>query len=85
MSGAGSALKVTVAPNPSDNYFTVRVSSKDTKPVQIRVLDAVGRVVFTQKGSTNDTYRFGQKLSAGTYVVEISQGSERKTIKLVKE
>ena len=79
------AMKVNVTPNPSGTLFTMKMSSSNSKAVQIRVMDIEGRVLFTKTGSANDTYRFGEKFVAGTYIIEVSQGKERKTIKVVKQ
>src|SRR5213075_880905 len=38
-------LKVTVMPNPSNTYFTLRFESRYKTPIDLRVLDASGRVV----------------------------------------
>lgn len=78
-------INVNVAPNPSRNYFTLKLSAIKTNSVQIRVLDIHGRLLFAARGSVNTTYRFGDKFLPGIYMVEVIQDTERKTIKVVKE
>ncbi|MDP3667621.1 MAG: HYR domain-containing protein, partial [Sediminibacterium sp.] len=78
-------LKVTVMPNPSSTYFTIKLESKYETPVNMRVLDAGGRVIDakTQIGS-NSTIQVGHGYSSGTYFAELLQGSRRKVVQLVK-
>ena len=78
------SLNVKVLPNPSENYFTLTMSGIKNEPVQIKVVDMFGKVLFTAHGNANDTYRFGDQFASGAYMVEIIQATEKKTIKVVK-
>ncbi len=82
---AEEELKVTVMPNPSSTYFTLKLESKYETPVNMRVLDAGGRVIDakSQIGS-NSTFQVGHGYSSGTYFAELLQGSRRKVVQLVK-
>ena len=51
----------------------------------LTVYDMYGKKVYVTNGSANRNYRFGENLVIGVYVVEIRQGNNRKTIKLVKQ
>ncbi|MEK7199039.1 MAG: Ig-like domain-containing protein, partial [Bacteroidota bacterium] len=49
-------LKITVMPNPSTTYFTLKFESKYQTPVNLRVMDASGRIVDAKsKISPNST------------------------------
>ena len=50
----------------------------------IRVLDVNGKTLFADKGLPNQSFRFGESFISGTYLVEIRQGEEVKTLKAVK-
>jgi PKD repeat protein len=78
-------LKVTVMPNPSTKYFTLKLESKYNQPVNLRVMDGSGRVVDARsKLGSNSTLQIGQNYSSGTYYAELIQGNLRKVVQLIK-
>jgi hypothetical protein len=81
-----SSLKVTATPNPATNYFTLRTSSSDAKTLDVKVMDAQGRVVETKLNmAANGIIHIGEKLPAGIYFVEVLQGTQKERLKLVKQ
>lgn len=83
--GLGS-LKVTVAPNPATDYFSLKTSSSNTGKLGVKVTDATGRVVESKVDiAANGTIRIGDKLPAGIYFAEVRQGNQKQIIKLVKQ
>ncbi|MDE3251261.1 MAG: HYR domain-containing protein [Bacteroidota bacterium] len=78
-------LKVTVMPNPSTTYFTLKLESKYSTPVNMRVMDASGRVVDAKsKIGSNSTIQIGHNYISGTYFAEMIQGNKRKVVQLIK-
>lgn len=78
-------LKITVMPNPSTTYFTLKFESKYEIPVNLRVMDASGRVVDAKsKIGSNSTFQIGHNYSSGTYYAEIIQGTKRQVVQLIK-
>ncbi len=78
-------LKVTVMPNPSTTYFTLKLESKYETPVNMRVMDGRGRVVDARsKIGANSTIQIGHNYSSGVYYAELIQGSKRKVVQLIK-
>ncbi len=78
-------LKVTVMPNPTTTYFTLKLESKYETPVNMRVMDASGRVVDARsKIGSNSTIQIGHNYSSGTYYAEMTQGTKRKVLQLIK-
>ncbi|MDB5210047.1 MAG: type sorting protein, partial [Sediminibacterium sp.] len=78
-------LKVTVMPNPSTTFFTLKLESKYQTPVNMRVMDGRGRVVDAKsKIGANSTIQIGHNYSSGTYYVELIQGTKRKLVQLIK-
>ncbi len=76
---------VTVSPNPSINHFTLKLASRISTPVELRVMDSRGRVIDTRsKLGSNSTFQIGQAYSSGTYFAELIQGNQRKVVQLVK-
>jgi hypothetical protein len=78
-------LKVTVMPNPSPTYFTVKLESKYDAPVNMRVIDVAGRVVDSRvKLGSNATVQVGHNYQTGTYFAEFIQGNRRRVVQLLK-
>jgi hypothetical protein len=79
-------LVVTVRPNPSTQFFTLDVKSAAFRPVTIRVVDVLGRVVSMHSNvPPNSTLRIGQQYMPGVYFVLATQGSQVVRLKLVKQ
>jgi hypothetical protein len=78
-------FSIRVLPNPSKNYFTLTIRTSDISPISVRVMDVLGRVVEAWTNVQNGNLIFGNDLSAGVYLTEIIQGTNRKVIKLVKQ
>ncbi len=82
---AGStALSVSISPNPSSHVFKLTPLTAKAEAVQLKVIDVNGRVVYTAKGSPTQTFSFGEALTVGIYMIEVRQGNEVKTYKVVK-
>jgi len=78
-------LQVVAAPNPASTHFVLRLQGGNNEPVQIRVTDAMGRVVeLRKKVNANSTITLGATYRAGVYYAEVMQGSKKITVKLVK-
>ena len=78
-------LKITVMPNPSTTYFTLKFESRYETPLNIRVMDASGRVVDAKSSvGSNSTMQIGHNYSSGTYFAEIIQGAKHQVIQLIK-
>ena len=50
----------------------------------MQVIDMYGRVVETRNVNARSPIRFGDRYSAGTYFVRVTQGKQHKEIKLIK-
>ena len=78
-------LSLKAYPNPSEQFFNLNVQSGSQDAVDLKVFDMQGRVVYTTRGSANQSYRFGDKFVAGIYLVEVRQGDKRSVIQIVKQ
>jgi hypothetical protein len=76
---------VNAFPNPSEHQFQLVVSSSSSEPLEIKVFDIVGKQVAMMKKNAGEPIKFGQEFKTGTYIAEVIQGSQRKTIKLIKQ
>lgn len=79
------SLEVKAVPNPSHSAFTLHVRSKSNDEIKLTVTDVVGRILVEKKGSSNDQYNFGNSFTKGIYFIIVSQGTNSKTIRVVKE
>jgi hypothetical protein len=79
-----SAFKVQAMPNPSRTDFTLNLQSSSKEEVQIIVTDIFGKKLYQTTGSANQRYSFGKEFITGTYIVQVIQGREIQTLKLIK-
>jgi len=79
-------FNVNVSPNPTEHHFTLYLEGGSNEKVQLVVYDAIGRQVKKiEKGDGSGPISFGENLKVGIYIVEVRQGANRKTLKLVKQ
>ena len=79
-----TGFSVSLSPNPTTNQFTLTAHSSNTQSVSIRVMDAVGKMVYATKVNAEQACRFGNSFANGLYMIEVRQGDEVKTLKAVK-
>ena len=83
---APGTFKVRAFPNPTSHYFTLDVQSGSNEPIEVKVFDLTGHMVYYHKGSLKESHhKFGQMLTNGTYILNVIQGNERKTISIIKK
>ncbi len=75
---------VKLYPNPTRNEFVLEIRSSKSGPLQVHVLDALGRRLSTQTAQPMQTLRLGSTLRAGTYTLEVMRGNDKKLIKAIK-
>jgi len=80
----GNALKVQVFPNPSRAEFTLNLQSASKEKVSIVVADMFGKKLYQTSGSTTQRYTLGRDFKPGVYIVQVIQGKEIQTLKLIK-
>ena len=80
-----AVFDAVVFPNPSTSAFRVNVKSALSDIIQYRLLDATGRQLYQSTAKANETIVTGEWLKAGIYLLEIRQGKETKTLRLVKQ
>ena len=78
-------LKIKAWPNPTENYFTLRIQSGSNENIQLKVFDISGKQLYINRGSAGQSYRFGSSFVAGVYIAEVRQGTNRSIIKIIKQ
>jgi len=77
-------MTVSVYPNPTISSYHLFVKSNNTSTVNARVFDAQGRLVKTFRFNSSETIAFGNELKAGVYLLELREGKQIKTVRVVK-
>ena len=81
-----TTFDVAYWPNPSRNNFNIKmITPNSIDKVSIEAFDIKGRLVHSKLINGNTDYQFGNNLSAGIYIVKLTQESTTKMIKLVKQ
>ena len=79
-----ASMEVSVFPNPSVNSFKLKVQAPGKEQMQVRVMDMQGREFKHLTMMPGETLTLGSELKAGSYMVEVRQGSEMKTTRVIK-
>jgi autotransporter-associated beta strand protein len=84
--GQGNLLSIALAPNPATSYTNLTVNaSADKGNVHIIVTDLFGKVIETKEiAAGRSTIQLGSGYRPGVYMIEVSQGQARQTVKLIK-
>jgi len=64
--------------------FRLKVESNSREDVQIIVTNMFGEKVLATRGAVNNSYHFGANWRSGTYIIQVIQGKNIKTLKVVK-
>ncbi|RYE19098.1 MAG: T9SS type A sorting domain-containing protein [Sphingobacteriales bacterium] len=83
---APESFNLKVLPNPSSSYFTVNITANSTEKMQVRVMDIMGRNIETLTNmAPNQSIRLGMQYRLGLYFVELTQGTKKQQVKLIKQ
>jgi len=78
---------LTVYPNPSNGTFNVNFSAAEAGSATVTLMDLSGRVVFEKSYNTqlgnNELPVEVQGFTAGAYLLQLKQGNERQTLKVI--
>ena len=77
-------LEVKLYPNPTINNFNMQVLTGNEKEVRVRIMDVQGRMIKSLIAIPYQTINIGNDLKPGVYMVELKQGNEVKTERVVK-
>ena len=80
-----TGLSVRVFNNPSRDHFTLNIQTNSLDKMTLRLIDIYGRVVeskFNLSGS--QVVQVGSNLKAGSYYIQLEQGTQKTQLKLEK-
>jgi hypothetical protein len=78
-------MSVNVYPNPTTSSYTMYVKIPlASKIIKARVMDIQGRMIKEFTFNSDQTISFGNELISGIYMVELREGDEVKTVRVVK-
>jgi hypothetical protein len=84
ITSAIEGMDVNVYPNPAISNFNLKVITAENELIKVRVLDAQGRFVKMIRIAPNQQVILGAELKSGVYLLEISNGKQLKTQRIVK-
>jgi len=74
-----------VFPNPFKEFFFVNVKYNDVVPLQFKLKDLTGKIVFESEGVTgHNTIDPGEGLAEGFYILEVYQNNRIDKFKIIK-
>ncbi|MEP7164080.1 MAG: putative Ig domain-containing protein [Ferruginibacter sp.] len=80
-----NTLKVYAYPNPTATEFVLKLEGYTNDKVSIIVTDIMGRKIYQSEINGKQQHKFGSNFNPGLYNVQVIQGNEKKSIRLVKE
>ena len=84
MVGITPNIDVKLFPNPTTSNFNLQVITANQEAINVRVLDAQGRLFKEIKIAPYQTINLGSELKSGTYLIEVRQGKVVRTERVVK-
>ena len=78
-------LDVSIFPNPSVHSFKLVAKSTDKfNKIQVRLVDNLGRTYKVMSMMPGETLTLGNELKAGSYFVEVVQGKNKASKRIIK-
>ena len=77
-------IDIKVFPNPTTSEYKLNVNTTVKEQITVRILDNYGRVIKTMKMMPYETISFGNELMPGSYLLEVHQGNQKMTQRIIK-
>ena len=78
------SLNVNIFPNPTSSDFKLQVITTGSESAKVRVMDLQGRTLNQITVKPYQTINLGASLKAGSYIVEVKQGNQVKSTRVIK-
>ncbi len=89
VSNGDGSNKLIIFPNPADSYVTLQLSDKETGQLEIRIIDAAGKVQNTFHYDKTNSYWQQQLpvngLPAGYYIIDVRGSRLKRTQGFIKK
>jgi Lamin Tail Domain/Secretion system C-terminal sorting domain len=79
----GTNFEILVSPNPVKDILNIQIAKKENALVLVTILNAVGGKVFQQRTSNSNFYINASNYAKGTYFVQVTEGENVITKKVV--
>jgi len=77
---------VTANPNPSNYSFTVKVNGPQrTGAIILKVINISRHTIETRRINSTQICKIRENYRPGIYFVELTQGTQRRTVKVIKQ
>jgi hypothetical protein len=73
-----------IYPNPSNSVFNMKMTSSSKAPALLTIVNNAGSIIYSTRINAGVYYQLGQDLKPGIYYINIRQGTQSKTMKVVK-
>ena len=82
-----AAIKVTGSPNPYTNRFKIDINTQSNARVEVMVYDMIGKLIEVRNSGVAElgTMEIGDNYATGIYNVMVTQGTETKTLRMIKK
>lgn len=75
-------FRMEIYPNPTSSVFNIKMTSSSKAPALLTIVNNAGSIIYSTK--INTYYQLGQNLKPGIYYINIRQGVQSKTMKVIK-
>jgi len=82
-----STFKVMGYPNPYTNTFQLDITTQSNASIEVRVYDMMGKLIEVRNSGVAElgTMEIGDRYATGVYNVIVTQGTEVKTLRMIKK
>ena len=82
-----STFSVTGYPNPYTNTFKLDITTQSIATIEVRVYDMIGKLIEVRNSGVAElgTMEIGDRYATGIYNVIVTQGTEVKTLRMIKK
>ena len=82
-----STFTVTGHPNPYTNTFQLDITTQSNATVEVIVYDMIGKLIEVRNSGVAElgTMEIGDRYATGVYNVIVTQGTETRTVRMVKK
>jgi hypothetical protein len=82
---SNNLFKIQAYPNPSNTVFTISLQGDSKVKTIMTLTDNLGRKVKQADITGKQLFTFGNELETGIYLLQVIQGNNAQSIKLIKE